>query len=164
MSAYLKLLTPMTDQECLLAALADLGFDATKVEVHTTPVKLVGFEGDRRSQVAHIVIGRQHVGGASNDVGFLASPTGFQLLVSDFDRARFGTDWLAKLNGRYEAHRSAKLELLAAEERRRIMEERQRLVEAQRLAVHERAKKLGYQVKESREGGTIRLVLVKRTY
>lgn len=43
-------------------------------------------------------------------------------------------------------------------------EERQRLVEAQRKTVHEKAKKLGYQVKESREGETIRLVLVKRTY
>ena len=55
MSAYMTLLTPMTDQECLLAALADLGFDGTKVEVHATPVSLVGYAGDRRAQVRRSV-------------------------------------------------------------------------------------------------------------
>ena len=43
MSAYLTLRTPMTDRESLLAALADLGFDASKVEVQETPVNLVGY-------------------------------------------------------------------------------------------------------------------------
>jgi hypothetical protein len=37
MSAYITLLTPMTDQECLMAALSDLGFDATKIAVHAIP-------------------------------------------------------------------------------------------------------------------------------
>jgi sulfatase maturation enzyme AslB (radical SAM superfamily) len=45
------------------------------------------------------------------------------------------------------------MERLAAEERQRMEEERKRLVEAQRVAVHEKAKKLGYQIKESRQGG-----------
>lgn len=164
MSAYMTLLTPMTDQECLLAALADLGFDASKVEVHATPVNLVGYVGDRRTQTANIVIRRQHVGAASNDVGFLASATGFQAFVSGFDHPRFGTGWLSQLNTRYQTHWTAKQERLAAEERRRLEEERQRVVEAQRQSVHERAKKMGYLVEEKREGEKIRLILVKRTY
>jgi Protein of unknown function (DUF1257) len=164
MSAYLTLLTPMTDPECLLAALAELGFDEEKVEVHSKPVQLVGYAGDRRAQLANIVIRRQHVGGASNDVGFLATPTGYQAVVSDYDHPRFGDRWITQLSQRYQEHYEAKKERGAAEERRRIEEERQRLVEAQRLAVHERAKKMGYRVEEKREGDKIRLVLMKRTY
>lgn len=164
MSAYMTLLTPMTDQESLLEALADLGFDGTKVEVHATPVSLVGYHGDQRVQTANLVIRRQHIGAASNDVGFLASALGYQAFVSNYDHPRFGTGWLTQLNSRYQAHWSAKQERLAAEERRRLEEERQKVVEAQRQAVHQRAKKMGYQVKETREGEVIRLVLVKRTY
>lgn len=164
MSAYMTLLTPMTDQECLLAALADLGFDATKVEVHATPVNLVGYSGDRRAQTANIVIRRKHVGAASNDVGFLASVTGYQAFVSGYDHPRFGSGWLRQLNGRYQTYWAAKQERVAAEERRRLEEERRRIVEAQRQAVHERAKKMGYRVQETREGETLRMVLVKRTY
>ena len=55
-------------------------------------------------------------------------------------------------------------DLRSVEERRRVEEERQRVVEAQRQTVHERAKKMGYRVQESRVGETVRLVLVKRTY
>lgn len=164
MSAYQTLLTPMTDQECLLAALGDLGFDANKVEVHATPVNLVGYAGDRRAQTANIVIRRQHVGAASNDVGFLASATGYQAFVSGYDHPRFGTGWLTQLNGQYQTHWTAKQQRIAAEERRRLEEERRRVVETQRQTIHERAKKMGYTVRETREGETIRLVLVKRTY
>lgn len=164
MSAYLKLLTPMTDQECLLAALADVGFDSARVEVHDEPVNLVGYLGDRRVQTANIVIRRQFVGGASNDVGFLSTAMGYQAFVSGYDHPRFGQGWLSKLNEHYESHWTTKQERLAEEERRRLEEERKRLVEAQRQAVHARAKKMGYRVKETREGEKIRMVLVKRTY
>lgn len=164
MSAYITLMTPMTDEECLLAALADLGFHRSEVEVHATPVALVGYRGDQRTQTANIVIRRQHVGSASNDLGFLASTTGYQALVSDYDHPRFGRGWLAQLDACYQTHWNAKRERLAAEERHRVDVERQRVVEAQRTAIHERARKLGYQVKETREGETIRLALLKRAY
>lgn len=164
MSAYITTLTPMTDQECLLAALFDLGFDESKVEVHATPVNLIGYEGSQRAQLAHVVIRRRNISNASNDVGFLASPTGYQLTVSGYDRTRFNADWIEQLHGRYQLHVSAKQERLAAEERERLEEERRRVVEAQRQAVYERAKKMGYSVSEKREADKIRLVLVKRTY
>lgn len=164
MSAYITLLTPMTDQDCLLAALAELGFDAAKVEVHATPVNLVGYRGDARAQTANIVIRRQYIGSASNDVGFLASATGYQAFVSGYDHPRFGAGWLEQLNGRYQRRWAEKQERLEAEERRRLEEERRRVVEAQRQAVLERAKKMGYRVQETRDGETIRMVLLKRSY
>jgi len=164
MSAYITLTTPMMDEECLLAALADVGFDERKVEVHATPVALVGYRGDGRQQTANLVIRRQHVGAASNDIGFLATPTGYQAIVSNYDQSRFGAAWLSRLDACYQRRWSTKQERLAAEERRWLEAERQRLVEAQRAMICEKARKLGYQVKESHEGGTIRLALVKRTY
>jgi hypothetical protein len=127
-------------------------------------VQLIGYDGAQRGMVAEVVIRRQHVGQSSNDIGFLATPTGYKALISDFDQSRYGTSWLQRLNSRYEAHWAAKQERAAAEERRRLEEERQRLVAAQREAVLARAKKMGYRVQESRQGDAIRLVLVKRTY
>jgi len=164
MSAYLTLLTPMTDQESLVAALVDLGFEVTQIEIHDTPVQLVGYQGDRRVQTANIVIRRQHVGTASNDVGFLATATGYQVFVSGYDHPRFGEGWITQLSQRYQVHHDAKMERLAATERLRLEEARKKLVEAQRQAVHERATKMGYRVEEKREGDTLRLVLLKRTY
>lgn len=164
MSAYITLLTPMLDEECVLAALADIGFDRTRVEVHATPVALVGYANDARAQTANLVIRRKYVSAASNDIGFQLTPTGYRVLVSDYDRPRFGPDWLATLTELYQQHSIAKQERLDAEARRRLEEARKNLVEAQRTSVHEKAKKMGYQVKETREGDTIRLVLIKRSY
>lgn len=164
MSAYLTLTTPMTDEECLLRALADVGFDRSKVEVHAAPVALVGYQGDPRAQAAQIIVRRQHLAAASNDLGFLATATGYRAIVSDYDQSRFGGAWLASLAARYRIHEQAKHERLVAEERARLEAERRRVVEAQRAAIHERARALGYQVKETHEGQTIRLSLVRRRY
>lgn len=164
MSAYITMQTPMTDRELLLEALADLGYDAGKVEVRDEPVALVGYVGDARADRADVVIRRSHIGGGSNDVGFLATPTGYLAIISDYDRGRFGTAWVAKLHERYRVRAAAKEERLAAAERERLAEERRRLVAAQRDAVVAQAKKLGYRVNESRQGEAVRLVLVRRSY
>lgn len=164
MSAYLTLMTPMVDRECLLNALSDLGFGKEKIEVHDTAVPLVGYQGDIRTQLANVIIRRQHVGPGSNDIGFLASATGYQSSVSQYDLLRFGTDWMQKLNSRYKIHETAKHKRLAEEERARLEEERRRLVEEQRRSIHDKAAKMGYQIKEAKEGDTLRIVLIKRTY
>lgn len=164
MSAYITLRTPMIDLECLLAALVEMGFERAKVEVYDSPVSLVGYRDDLRAQTANIVIRKKYVGSLSNDVGFLATSTGYQLIVSDYDQGQLGKQWLSQVHGWYQLHLTAKQERAAAAEKRRIEEERKKLVEAQRQAVYERAKKMGYSVKESREGDKIRLVLVQRTY
>ena len=164
MSAYMTLPTPMIDEECLIAALADMGFDHTRLEMNPTPLHLHGYQGDSRSQTGHIVIPRRYVGAASNDIGFYQRPTGYQVIVSNYDRITYGPEWLSRLHSRYQHHAQLKQERLDAVERQRQEEARQKLVEAQRAAVTEKAKKLGYMVKESREGEVIRLQLVKRSY
>lgn len=164
MSAYIQLATPMTDRECLVDALADMGFGRSMVEVHAQPVPLVGFGGAAREQRAHIVIRRQHIGSALNDLGFVQTPTGFRLIVRDYDQARFGSSWLARLSERYDVHRSEKERRLAEEQRRAAEEERRRLVEATRKTVIEKAKNSGYRIEERVEQGCIRLVLSKRIY
>jgi len=164
MSAYIRLATPMIDRECLLDALADMGFGQGKVEVNASAVPLVGYEGTPRSTTAEVVIRREHVGSASNDLGFVRTPTGFTAIVSDYDRRRFGESWLRDLHARYEHHARRKEERLAAEERRKLEEERRALVEAQRQAIHEKARKMGYRVEETREAEKVRMVLVKRVY
>jgi hypothetical protein len=160
MSAYITLVTPMLEEDCLVAAIVDQGFPESSIVRSAEPVALRGWQKCRH---AHIVLPRETTGDAYNDIGFLRGATGYTAILSN-DYARFGPEWLSRVSARYQAHWRAKQERLAAEERQRLEEERQRVVEAQRKAVHERAKKMGYQVKESREGETIRLVLVKRTY
>ncbi len=164
MSSYITLAMPITDQECLLSALAELGFGGDKIEVHDEAQALAGYQGDYRQQMAHIIIRRQFIGPSSNDIGFERTSTGFRAHVSDFDRRVLGTEWLGRLNEVYKKHYGQKLARLAEEERRRIEEERRRLVEAQRQAIHVKAKKMGYRVEEKREGESLRLVLVKRVY
>ena len=178
MSAFVSLPTPMTDRACLLAALADLGFGSSKVEVHDQAQALHGYEGDAREQQAHIIIRRQHVGSASNDLGFEATPVGYRAHISDFDSAQFSRAWLAQLRDRYQHHAEARdgqlrAALVAAEaevrrqaelEARRREEARLRLIESQRQLIQETARKLGYRVEESRKGEKLQLVLVKRTY
>ena len=164
MSAYITLTTPMTDQGCLLDALAELGFGADKVEVHEEATALVGYRGRRRTQQAHVVVRRQHVGTASNDIGFERTPTGFRAHVSGYDHPRYGSGWLSRLATAYQEHHRQKMARLAEAERQRVEEERQRLVESQRQEIHKKAKKMGYRVQETREGDKLRLVLVKRVY
>jgi hypothetical protein len=178
MSAFITLSLPLRDQECLLAALADLGFPASHVEVHGEPVPLIGYQGDQRVQRANIVLRRQHVGSAANDIGFEWAPTGFRAHVSQWDQAHgYGPEWIRKLQTAYGRQDALKKERLAQArarqdadiearrvatmEDRRREEDRERLVQAQRKLIHDKAKRLGYTVEESRQGDSIRLVLVK---
>lgn len=160
MSAYITLMTPMIDEECLVAAIVDQGIAEAAIERSSTPVLLRGWQHGRR---ANIVLRKEHTGDAYNDIGFLHTPTGYTAILSN-DHARFGRQWLSRVSARYQAHWAAKQERITAEEQRRVEEQRRRLVEAQRQAVYDKAKKLGYRVQESREGDSIRLVLVKRVY
>lgn len=160
MSAYMTLVTPMLDEECLIAAIVDQGFREANILRSDHPILLRGWQ---RGRQANVVLPKEHTGDAYNDIGFLRGPTGYTAILSN-DYAQFGSEWLSRVSASYQKHWSAKLARIAAEERRLLEEERQRVVEAQRLAVHERAKKLGYRVQETCEGETIRLVLVKRTY
>ena len=58
-------------------------------EEHKTAQQLQGYRGDRRQQVANIIVRRNHVGIASNDVGFLKKTNGkYQLIISEYDQRK----------------------------------------------------------------------------
>jgi hypothetical protein len=164
MSAFVALRTPMVDRECLLLALADVGFEAERVEVHATAQALVGYQGDTRADRAHVIVRRRYLRAGSNDLGFVETELGWTAVISDFDRTNgFGAAWLGRIQDRYEHHRAEKVRIAEEEERRRIEEEQRRLVEAQRARIVERAQKLGYRVEEKREAGKVRIVLRRRS-
>jgi hypothetical protein len=103
MSHFTTIRTKMIDQQHLLAALRDLGFNT--VESQTTPSTLFGFKGDARPEMAEIIIRRQYIGAASNDIGFAKSADGtFQAIISEYDRGRYSQSWLQKVQCRYAYH------------------------------------------------------------
>lgn len=148
MSAFVTIPTPMTDRECLLLALADLGHGPGQVDVHETPVVMDPTWGAASTR-AHVVLRA----GGHPVVGFLETPAGFQ--VHRRGTPGFGGDWLKTLRARHDAH-------LAAKDARIVEEKRRALVEAQTVAIKEAARRQGYAVRESREGGGVRLVMTRR--
>lgn len=103
MSHYSEVQIELTDEGCLVAALDRLGFEG-KVEVHQTPQALFGYQGDVRAQKAHLIIRREHVGPAANDLGFEKQPDGkYRVWVSEYDAKYNGYNeaWLGKLKQAY---------------------------------------------------------------
>jgi hypothetical protein len=71
------------DRRLLLAALADIGF-ADVEEGDQLP--LYGYQADRRPETAEIVVRRQLIGHASNDLGFAMTPSGYVPVISEYDQ------------------------------------------------------------------------------
>jgi hypothetical protein len=87
------------DRDLLLAALADLGYAAVE-EGEALP--LYGYEGDRRAETAELVVRRQHLGRASNDLGFRHTSGSFVPVISEYDqRALLGGQFLVRLRTAY---------------------------------------------------------------
>lgn len=132
MSHFTTIKTQFTEDKALLKALSDLGF--RNVEQHEHPEHLYGYKGDTRPETAEIVIRRQFVGTASNDIGFKKGSDGtFTAIISEFDRAKYSQAWLGKLLHRYAYHATV-----------------QKLVEEQGFSLVE---------EEEQETGAIHLVL-----
>ena len=91
MSHFVECRTQFRDPQALVEALVESGFAADQIEVHQEAVPLYGYQGDVRLQKAHIVIRRQHVGTAANDVGWERQPDGtYRGWISEYDgRHRF---------------------------------------------------------------------------
>jgi len=132
MSHYSEVAIEFTDEGCLVAALSRLGFEG-KVEVHQNPQTLYGYQGDARSQKAHIIIRRHHVGRAANDLGFERQADGsYRAWVSEYDQKynKYDDAWLGRLKQAYGIEK-----------------------------VRKEAKKKGYRVSEQKlDDGRIRLV------
>lgn len=103
MSHFTTICTKLIDQQHLLAALRDLGFN--DVESLSTPSTLFGYRGDARPELAEIIIRRKYIGGASNDIGFAKSTDGtFKAIISAYDRGKYSHSWLQKVQHRYAYH------------------------------------------------------------
>ncbi len=91
MSHFVECRTEFRDPQALVAALVESGFQESQIEVHQEAVPLYGYQGDVRPQRAHIVIRRQHVGQAANDVGWERQADGtYRAWISEYDgRHRF---------------------------------------------------------------------------
>jgi len=91
MSHFVECQTEFRDPQALVAALVECGFQESQIEVHAEAVSLYGYQGDVRPQKAHIVIRRQHVGTAANDVGWERQADGtYRAWISEYDgRHRF---------------------------------------------------------------------------
>src|SRR5271166_5289645 len=107
MSKYTENPTAFKDKNALVECLiARFGKDG--VSVLETPAHLYGYQNDIRPELADIIIRRQYVGGASNDIGFKRDASGqYHAIISEFDASQYSTNggygkqWQAKLNGDY---------------------------------------------------------------
>lgn len=103
MSHFTIVKTQFKDVPGLIKALSDKGFK--DVETHEEAVHLYGYQGDVRPETAEIVIRRQHVGSASNDIGFKRQEDGnYTAIISSYDRNRYSPKWLGELMQRYSYH------------------------------------------------------------
>jgi hypothetical protein len=87
----------VAQESCLVAALEEC-FGAGNVEVSDKGLALTGYHGDDRSKLStsnpnyaplcNIRIKRQHVGSASNDVGFVRTEDGtYKAYISEYDQS-----------------------------------------------------------------------------
>ena len=106
MSHYVECLPGFKDREALIDALIACGFERSQIEVHREAVPLYGYRGDVRTQKAHIVIRREHVGQAANDVGWERMPDGtYRSWISEFDgRNRFDQAMQNRIKQEYAYH------------------------------------------------------------
>lgn len=82
MSEYHEVELEVTEKSCIVDALKDLGYQP---EVHENAVPLHGYQGDRREQMANIILPKSQVGSASNDIGFEKVNGKYVLRISEFD-------------------------------------------------------------------------------
>lgn len=85
MSHFSRIKVQYKNQAAVVAALEQLGF---KPVVYEQPVHLCGYRGDERPEVAHIVVPRNQISSASNDLGFIWSEQSlaYEMIISDYDR------------------------------------------------------------------------------
>jgi hypothetical protein len=125
MSHYIECTPGFKDCEALIEALVAVGFDRGHIETHAEAVPLFGYRGDQRPQQAHIVIRRQHVGQAANDVGWERLPDGtYRAWISEYDgRHRFNPAMQALLKQEYAYHAVARQQrALGRTVQRRLLE------------------------------------------
>lgn len=102
-SRYCIVKTQFKDGSSLLKALMETGeWTEAQIEIHSDPQHLFGYHGDKRAEVAHIIIRRAHVGSNANDIGFVKKDDGtYEAIISEFDSTKYGAQWIGRLKGNY---------------------------------------------------------------
>ena len=109
MSEYRKNTTNCQDRECLIEALIEMGYQREHIEIHDVPQQLFDYRGnktrytDSAGDKANVIVRRQHVGGAANDLGFLMNqdPGTYDAIISQYDSGKHNAKWLGGLKGNY---------------------------------------------------------------
>lgn len=110
MSQYFEMETCFRDPEALIAALMQVEcyggkhWTREQIEAWENGQTLIDYHGLKRPEKANIIIRREHVGGASNDIGFVRRDDGtFRAIISEYDREALGYNagWLGRLSQRY---------------------------------------------------------------
>jgi hypothetical protein len=108
-SEYAVISVDYKDEDAIKEALKEMEYP---FEEHKIAQKLYGYRGDAREQKAHIIVRRQHVGGASNDVGFFRKADGsYEIIISAFDKSdgkKSAIDFLQKMKQLYGKHLAIK--------------------------------------------------------
>jgi hypothetical protein len=75
-----------------------------RVEVHPQGAALVGYEGRERQEKANIIIRRQQLDSASNDIGFTRASDGrYVARLSEYDQGiGFNQKWLNRVHQLYK--------------------------------------------------------------
>jgi hypothetical protein len=130
MSKYVQIADVRFRDQCLLlAALASLGYGEVE---QGEALALYGYQGDRRAETAEVVVRRQFIGSASNDLGFARSPEGYIPIISEFDqRTLHGGELLVRL-------RTAYSEQVVEEVKRRVRGTARRTVEGSLVKIRVR--------------------------
>jgi hypothetical protein len=103
MSHFVECRTEFRDPQALVVALVECGFQESQIEIHDQAAPLYGYQGDQRPQRANIVIRRQHVGQAANDVGWERQADGtYRAWISEYDgRHRFNPQMQDRIKQEY---------------------------------------------------------------
>ncbi len=107
MSEYTNIQVQYSDSECIKAAIKEMGYVC---EDHKTAQNLYGYRGDVRQQKANIIIRKEHVGAAANDVGFHKTASGkYELIISEYDRGgKTGKNFMERMRQLYAKHKTVK--------------------------------------------------------
>lgn len=106
MSLYCSVQTQFKNESAIVAALVETGkWTKEQISIHQTASHLFGYKGDQRQEVANIIIRREFVPGASNDIGFVRNADGtFTAIISQFDKVKYNNSWINKLKSNYAYH------------------------------------------------------------
>ena len=104
MSHYALIQCDFTSEPDLIAALQEVSPQLRgRVEHYAYGTPLIDYHGKIRPERAHIVIRRQHLNAASNDLGFARGANGvYTAIISDYDQSLgYNAAWLARVKQVY---------------------------------------------------------------